>query len=156
MTSKIKQKRKIIIGFIGDHDVGKTHAANVLAKKNFHRISINEKVEEFAKHLFTKEEIDANRNYILNNVRRKGVNVHKEYWLNLALISVPDDKNYIIIDDLSTDEAECNKIKVYQIYRPNISRIKLPDIETIDNDSNIGEFNAKIVKLYEKLIGHKW
>lgn len=147
--------KKVAIGFIGDHNVGKTYAANLLEKKGFCHVSINNKVVEFANHLCSKEEIEANKFHILNRIRRRGSEVHKEYWLNLVLISIPDDKDYIVFDDLSVDEVECNKIKTYQIYRPNISRIKLPDIETIENDGNIEEFNAKIEKLYEKLTGKK-
>jgi len=143
--------KKIIIGFIGDHNVGKTMAANILKRKGFYKASINDKVEEFAKHLFPDDNWNKDRNVILNRVRRRGYVQCKEYWLNLILISVPDDKNFIVFDDLSIDEAESNKIGVYQIYRPGTSTIELPDIKTIVNDGNIADFTKKIEELYKEL-----
>ena len=145
--------KKIIIGFIGDHNAGKTAAANMLKKKGFHKASINEKVEEFAGHLFQPYEIEKDKAVILNNVRRKGCKVHKEYWLNLVLTSLSNDKIMIIFDDLSIDEAESNKIKVCQIYRPNISTIELPDIDTIVNDGSLKDLSAKIDAFYKKIVG---
>ena len=138
---------KIIIGFIGDHGVGKTMAANILKKRGFYKVSIANKVEEFALHLFKVEEIEKNRAVILNQVRRRGCNVHKEYWLNLILSTLPDDKNMVVIEDLSIDEIEHKKLDVYQIYRPNVSGIELPDIKTIRNDGSLRDFTLKIEAL---------
>lgn len=141
--------KKIIIGFIGDHNSGKTTAANILKRKGYFKASINDKVEEFTKHLFPDDSWMKYRNHVLNRVRRKGSDQCKEYWLNLILITVPDDKNYIVFDDLSIDEAKSNKIKVYQIYRPGISTIEIPDLETIVNDGTIKDFSDKILKIFK-------
>ena len=143
---------KIIIGFIGDHQVGKTTAANILKKMGFHKLSINTKVEEIAKYLFSQEEMKKNRNSILNEVRRRGVKVCKEYWLNLILVTLAEDKKLIVFDDYSIDEAMVKKSKVIQITRPNVTTIELPDIETIVNDGNIAEFTTKIEKLGKSLM----
>ena len=140
--------KKIIIGFIGDHNVGKTTAANVLRRKGFHKASISDKVEEFAKYLLPDSEWMKERNAVLNRIRRRGYQQSKEYWLNLILVSVPDDKKFIVFDDLSIDEAESQKIKVYQIVRPGTSTIELPDIETIVNDGSLKEFTTKIETLF--------
>ena len=142
---------KIIIGFIGDHNAGKTTAAQILKKKGFYAASINSKVKEFAKHLFSEDDIKREGATILNNVRRRGCSVHKEYWLNLVLISVADNKNFVVFDDLSIDEAMSKRIKVCQIYRPGVSRIRLPDIETIENDGSLKEFVEKIEDFHKKL-----
>lgn len=144
--------KKIIIGFIGDHNVGKTTAANILKRKGFYKASISDKVEEFAKHLFPDNDWAKERNLVLNRIRSRGCQQCKEYWLNLILISVPDDKSAIVFDDLSIDEAESNKIGVYQIVRPGISTIELPDIETIVNDGSLKDFISKIENLYNKLL----
>lgn len=141
--------KKIIIGFIGDHNSGKTTAANILKRKGYYKASINDKVEEFTKHLFPDDSWMKERNHTLNKVRRKGCDQCKEYWLNLILISVPNDKNYIVFDDLSIDEAQSKKIKVYQIYRPEVSTIELPDIETIVNNGTIKDFTDKILKTFK-------
>ena len=145
------KNKKIIIGFIGDHNVGKTVAANILKRKGFYKASINTKVEEFAKHLFPDNDWEKDRNIVLNRIRRRGCEQCKEYWLNLILISVPDDKNFIVFDDLSIDEAESKKIGVYQIYRPGISTIELPAIQTIVNDGSLKEFTVKIEELFHKI-----
>ena len=146
-----KKSKKVIIGFIGDHNAGKTVAAEILSEKGFYKASIITKVEEFAKHLFPKEIMGKDRNLILNRMRRKGCEQCKEYWFNLILISVPDDKNFIVFDDLSVAEASSDKITVYQIYRPGVSTIELPDIETIVNDGTMEEFTAKIENLFKKI-----
>jgi GTPase SAR1 family protein len=144
-------KKKIIIGFIGDHNVGKTTASNILRRKGFYKASINNKVEEFAKHLFPDNDLGKDRNIILNRIRRKGCEQCKEYWLNLILISVPDDKNFIVFDDLSIDEASSNKISVYQIVRPGVTTIELPDLKTIVNNSSLKDFTSKIDELFNEI-----
>ena len=53
----------------------------------------------------------------------------------------------IVIEDLSIDELENKQIDVYQIYRPNISTIELPDIKTIKNDGSLRDFTLKIEAL---------
>lgn len=147
--------KKVIIGFIGDHNVGKTTAANILRRKGFYKASISDKVEEFAKHLFPDNNWDKDRDLVLNRVRRRGCAQCKEYWLNLILISVPNDKNFIVFDDLSIDEAESNKIGVYQILRPEFSTIELPDVKTIVNDGSMDDFARKIEELHRELTGKK-
>jgi len=91
------------------------------------------------------------RNIILNRIRRKGCEQCKEYWLNLILISVPDDKNFIVFDDLSIDEASSNKISVYQIVRPGVTTIELPDLKTIVNNSSLKDFTSKIDELFNEI-----
>lgn len=140
--------KKVIIGFIGDHNAGKSLAASILKRKGFYKASINDKVEEFAKHLFPDNGFKENRNVILNRIRHRGCEQCKEYWLNLILISVPDDKNFIVFDDLSVDEAESKKIGVYQIIRPGVSTIELPEYKTIVNDGSLKDFTEKIDKLF--------
>ena len=144
--------KKIILGFIGEPNSGRTTAANILKKKGFHIVSLNSKVEEFAKHLFPEGDMEDNREVILGNIRERGCSVHKEYWLNLVLISVPDSKNFIVFDDISMAEASNKKIIAYQIYRPGISTVKLPDIDTIVNDGTIKEFTEKIKDLYKSIV----
>lgn len=144
---------KVIIGFIGDHNSGRTTSANILKKRGFYKASIGGKVEEFSKYLFPNKDIHDNA--VLNNIRRRGINVSKEYWLNLVLVTVPDDKNLIVFDDLSIDEVETNKIMAYQIYRHGVSTIKLPDIETIDNNGSLDDLAEKINQLYRRITGHE-
>ena len=140
------------MGFLGEENSGRTTAANVLKKKGFHKVSINDKVEEFASHLFQEEEMETDRLSILNNVRKRGIMVNKEYWLNLVLISVPDDKNNIVFDDISLDEASNKNVMAYQIYRPDVSTIELPDVEIILNDGSIADFTKKIQSLHDTLL----
>jgi len=141
---------KRIIGLIGTKDSGRTTAAKVLQKKGFYIVSINDKVAELASHLFSKEELQREGNVILNNVRKRGTKVNKDYWLNLILVSVPDNAKYIVFDDISLDEAENSKISAYQIYRPNVSAEKLDDIDTVENDGNLKDFTSKINNLYDR------
>ena len=142
---------KLVIGFKGEHNVGKTTAANIFKKQGFHKLSINSKVEEVAKYLFSKDELKQNAHSIINEVRRRGVKVCKEYWLNLMLVTVPEDKKHVVFDDFSIDEAEIKNVKTIQIVRPGVSTIELPDVETIINDGNLDKFTQKIEELHRKL-----
>ena len=142
---------KLIIGLIGEHGVGKTVAANTLKNLGFHKLSISSKVEDVAQYLFSKDEIKHNRNTILNEVRRRGIKVCKEYWLNLILVTLPSDTNLIVFDDFSIDEASVKKVKTIQIIRPSFTTLELPDLETIVNDSSLNDFKAKIEELGKKL-----
>ena len=148
----MKKIKKVIVGLLGTPNSGRTTAAKVLKKKGFYKASINNKVQEFANHLFSNEEMTMGKNDILNKIRERGYSVNKEYWLNLILISVPDDKGLIVFDDISLEEAYNSKIMVYQIYRPNISTTKLDDIETIVNDGSLKDFVRKIEELHNKIM----
>jgi len=143
---------KAIIGFIGDKNAGKTLAAGFLKEKGFHKVSIGSKIEEFAIHLFSEAELNENRDVILKKIRESGRKAHKSYWVNLLLISVPSKKNLIVFDDIELDEAIFNKIKIYQIYRPGVSSLQIPDIETIINDGTKKDLREKIEELYKKIL----
>jgi len=144
--------KKIIVGLLGCEKSGRTTAAKIFAKNGFRRASINKKVEEFASHLFSEEEMSKNKNVILNRIRQRGASVNKEYWLNLVLISVTDKTDYIVFDDISLEETSNSKIVVFQIYRPDVSSDRLDDVETIENDGTLKDFTKKIEDLSRRLI----
>jgi len=138
---------KIIIGFIGDSGVGKTFAAEFFEKKDFYKLSIDSKVKEFAKHLELGEESDT-----IRKIRERGYAVHKGYWLNLVLSSIPEDRDLIVFDDISVSEKSNEILQTYQIYRPNISTEKYDDIDIIENDGNLDKFTQELEKLYNVLL----
>jgi dephospho-CoA kinase len=142
--------KKVIIGLIGTEKSGRTTAAKMLEKKGFYHASINDKVAEFASHLFSKEELKRENNIIINKVRERGCSVNKEYWLNLVLVSAPDDTQYVVFDDISLDEVDNNKVMAYQIYRPGVSVEKLDDIETILNNGSLKDLASKIDAIHRK------
>jgi len=144
--------KKLILGLLGGENSGRTTAAKILAKKGFCRASINKKVEEFASHLFSSEELVTDKNVILNRIRQRGYSVNKEYWLNLVLISVADKTNYVVFDDVSLEEASNNKVVVVQVYRPNVSSVRVDGVETIENDGTLKDFTKKIEDLSKKLL----
>lgn len=113
--------------------------------------SINDKVAEFSSHLFSKQELETNGNSIMNQVRQRGCSVNKEYWLNLVLISVPDNVKYIVFDDISLDEANNDKVKAYQIYREGVSKERLEEIETIENNGGLKDLSNKIEEIYREI-----
>lgn len=141
------KKNKQIIAFIGDEGCGKTTASNFLAKHGFHKVEIINKVNDFARYLFTQKQFDCNKKEILENIRKRGCLVNKEYWINLVLISVPDSANRIVFDELMKEEIVNNKIKVYQIIRPNATKVVHSNVETIQNDGKLDEFYNKLLKL---------
>jgi len=139
---------KIIIGFMGQEDSGRSTAASVFKKKGFCKVSINSKVKEFASHLLgTKKINDAD----ILELRRRGHDVNKSYWINLALTSIDTDADGVVFDDIEAGEVLSDVVKIYQIYRPDVSTLQLPDVETIVNDGSKKEFVAKITDLYNSL-----
>ena len=148
---KKQKQKKVIVGFIGSNQSGRTTAAKMLKKKSFYMASINDKVSEFAAHLFSKDELERGGNTILNQVRQRGCSVNKEYWLNLVLISVPDDVQYIVFNDISMDEANNDKVMAYQILREGYSKEKLNEIETIENNGSLKDLSAKIESIYKDI-----
>jgi dephospho-CoA kinase len=147
--------KKVIIGLIGTAKSGRTTVAKMLEEKGFHFVSINEKVAEFAGHLFSEEELRREGNTIINKVRERGASVNKEYWLNLILVSVPDTAKYVVFDDISLDEVDNDKITAYQIYRPDVSSERLEDIETIENNGTIADLSSKVEDIYKKFTSSK-
>jgi len=133
---------KIIIGLVGEKGVGKTTAALVMKDKGFYKCSIKTKVKEFAGHLFN-ELNEENEEKILQQVRKRGKAIHKYYWLNLLLMSIPEEKKYIVIDDIELDDAN-NFVKIYSVYRPSISKERIKNVEEIVNEGTKEEFEKKI------------
>ena len=142
--------KKIIIGFTGDDGVGRRTAANALSKCGFHRVSVNSKVKEFAQHLFPDIDLSEHPE-IVEKVRKIGCSVHKEYWLNLILVSVSNSKDFIVFDDINPSDNLQDKIKLYHIYIPGVSKADIDGIEKIDNDGTKTAFIQKIELLSKSI-----
>ena len=71
---------KIIIGFTGEKGVGKTTAADFFSKNGYKKISINDKVKEFASYLFSDTNVEEEMDAVLFEVRKRGYSVNKDYW----------------------------------------------------------------------------
>ena len=143
-------KKKIIVGFIGEEGVGKTTASKVLVGEGFYRVSLMSKVEEFASYLFSKEEIAMNKEKILDQVKQRGIATYKKYWLNLVLMSIPESKDYIVIDDLEEgDVQDCSLIKLIEIHKEGLESKDKSEI--ITNDGTLKEFKEKIKSLVKYL-----
>lgn len=138
---------KNVIAMIGEQGSGRKTAANALRQLGFYRVSINDKVAEFANRLFSKEEMDKSRDEILREVRKRGFKVNPNYWFNLILIDIPDDKDRVVFDDVETDEIiESKAIKFYQILRPELPAQKLPNTEILNNDASKEAFIRTVQK----------
>ncbi|TRZ81788.1 hypothetical protein D4R86_02145 [bacterium] len=143
-------KKKIIVGFIGEKGVGKTTASKVLISEGFYRVSLMSKIEEFANYLFSDEEIALNKEKILNQVKQRGMATYKKYWLNLVLMAIPENKDYIVIDDLEEgDVQDCPIVKVIEIYKTKQEGNNKDGI--IINDGTLKEFKEKIKTLVKTL-----
>jgi len=142
-------KKKIIVGFIGEKGVGKTTASKVLISEGFYRVSLMSKIEEFANYLFSDEEIALNKEKILNQVKQRGMATYNKYWLNMVLMAIPENKDYIVIDDLEEgDVQDCPIVKVIEIYKTKQEGNK---DGIIINDGTLKEFKEKIKTLVKTL-----
>jgi len=143
-------KQKIIVGFVGDEGVGKTTASNVLSKEGFYKVSLMAKVEEVAKYLFTSEELAADGS-ILKEVKRRGNATYSGYWINLALMSIPEKKDLIVIDGLEDiDTQACPIIKIVEIVKSDEDTPMYKGLKVV-NDVGKKEFKEKIKTLIKTL-----
>ena len=143
--------KKIIVGFIGDTDVGKSTAASVLEELGFYRLSIDFKVKEFAMQLLGEESPDE---ATIGAVREKGYGVNRGYWLNLTLMSVQDEVDYMVIDDLQEGDMIRNVVVPYHIVRGDcIQTGTIIDSATvIFNNSTLDDFQGNIESIFAPLI----
>jgi len=136
--------KKKIFGFTSDNKADKDAAVNFLINHGFYKVSIKNKVEEFAQHLFTKKEILSDKEKIIENIRKRGLVVNKEYWVNLVLVSVPNNVDFIVFEDILPEEVRGNKIKVYNIVR-STNNLNNPSIfENITFDENVEDLYKKL------------
>lgn len=144
-----QKTNKVIIGFIGDHNAGKTCAANILEKHGFYKVSITNKVKEFIS--FLLKDISAEeKEKSIPIVREKGYKINSCFWLNLVLTSIDDDKDNIVFDDISMHEVKYSIVTPYQIYRKGVSLSIIPNIQIIENNLELKDFEEKIVKKFVK------
>jgi len=142
---------KIIVGFIGEEGAGKSEAASALKELGFTALSIDKKVIEFAVQLLGQESPDE---ATVQAVREKGYGVNRGYWLNLTLMDVPDDVDYMVIDDLHTNDMLRNVVVPYHIVRSD--GLQPDDVidgaTVIFNTSTLGDFKDKVKSIFAPLI----
>ena len=139
--------RKIIIGLLGDDRISRQQVAKVFSDIGFYRTSIVSKTTELAKYLLPGDRFPEET---LDQIRQRGYNVSKCYWINLVLASAPDDKELILIDDLQEEDIIEGVITPYIVTNDNT---KLSNgVETINASSKDLEsvVHGKIKRLASK------
>ena len=153
-----------IIGFCGGFfdisGVGKTTAANTLVEKyNFHLCHIGDNIEKIAKKTTQWDGIKDKKGIeILSKICIEGRTINQNYWINLALASIPENKNRIVFDDISFTN-EYNIIKnmagiLILIQRTGFSQPEwdfTPD-HILNNNSTIEDFTKNTCTLVENLL----
>lgn len=152
------------VGFCGGKfcsgGVGKTTAANHLVKKhNFCLCDLSSPVEQSAKKLSNWDgKKDAKGLSILNETCIAGRKINENYWLHLALASIPADKNFRIVFDNVYFKNEAIFIKnngglVVHIDRNGFEDIDLDFISdySIINNGTLNDFEKRIDELVNKL-----
>ena len=136
--------KRIIIGLAGEKDAGKTTAAKVLSDMGFYYVSINDKVLELANYLCT-EKISQKH---LDDIRNKGYNVSRLYWINLIMSSLPEDKRRIVIDDMREEDDIQQVIIPFYITRDSGTHA-IKGFKTVRNLSNLDSFKKLIKEMFE-------
>lgn len=148
-------KKKTIVALIGKEGVGKTTACKVFGKEGFHKISLMAKVIEVASYLFTDEELESDDGSLLRRVKQRGNATYSGYWLNLALMSVPEKKELIVIDDIEEEDFKsCSIIQSVEIVKTKETEETEglnPNKIIIENEGNLKEFKDRIKTLARKL-----
>lgn len=103
----MSNKRKNIIGLMGNA-AKRSKTADFLEKHGFYRVSIINKVKELS--MYIKGD--------LNELRKKGYEVNRYYWINLLLSSIPPDITKIVIEDLEMNDVVNNVLDAYLFVNP--------------------------------------
>lgn len=150
-------------GLFGSNGVGKTTASNFLVKNfNFCLCSISKNIEESAKKLCKwNGNKDKDGLEILNNICIFGRKINENYWLNVALASIPKSEKRIVFDDIFFSN-EANFIKNNKGFVIYIERngYEQPQLDfnydsILKNSSDINNFEKNIEKLTLKLYNIK-
>jgi hypothetical protein len=148
--------QKTIIGFCGgkwgESGVGKTTAAGFLVEKGFFLVSFSDPIEKVARAQcgWDGDRGRAGKN-LLDKVCRSGRKTSEDYWLNLALKSLPSDRDRIVFDDVYFENEfrfiKSQGGKVIRILRPPTLDADLsfdPD-ETVFNKGGMDNFKDAIL-----------
>lgn len=128
-----KQKRsKRVVAVIGPPNAGKTEATKVFNDVGFYRIDSHDKILDFVKTLFGGKITDENSTSLVETTKKRGCNLNRTYWLNLALSSIPANEDCIILDNFTLPELYDTDIEVFMIDR--VKEDELADV--LDEDSD--------------------
>ena len=114
-------ENKRIIGLIGKHSLTRAISFK-LEKRGFCKISLVEKVQEFASYFLPKD--DVNKEQLIQKFREKAYKVNRHYWINLLLSSVNPECKNIVIDDLMEEDVVVETMDVYRITDENFLEVQ--------------------------------
>ena len=154
---------KLMLGFcgglFGSHGVGKTTACKFVSEKyGFYWCDIAGVIEEAAKKLYhwngTKDDDGLNA---LNKTCISGRKLNENYWLNIAIASIPKESSRVVFDNVFfTNEADFikkHKGFIIKLNRPVYESVSLDfDVDyTIENNGNIAELEDNVAKLIKQM-----
>lgn len=101
--------KKTIIGIIGEKDARLKALCDSLEKNKFKKVKIVDKVKEVSRYI-VRGEISQGA---LEQIRIRGYQVNKLYWVNLLLSSMKDADLNIVIEDLQEMDIVDGVMMVY-------------------------------------------
>ena len=105
--------KKMVVGITGYEELVKD-VVQIFEDTGFYTIILSERVQDFAQYPL-KDDFDTSN---LMQIRKRGIDVCKAYWVNLSLTSLPKDKDLIVIEDLLPEEIS-STFQVYQVLKPS-------------------------------------
>lgn len=154
MHNAQKTKQKIILGILPtDPYNGKDAFLKQVTCNGFVVHSVSSKIREMAKYLLKMENVSEISQEDIDKIRSRGYAVNKLYWVNLLLTSVPENEDYIIIEDVWYDdlyEGYVTPVVSDPILVPNVDFVKYPTILS----GNV-EIKRWIKEIEEKLYNTK-
>ena len=101
--------KKTIIGIIGEKDARLKALCEHLEKNKFKKVKIADKVKEVSRYLVRGEVSQS----ALEQIRTRGYQVNKLYWVNLLLSSMKDADLNIVIEDLQEMDIVDGVMMIY-------------------------------------------
>jgi len=142
--------KKTVIAIVGSPKAGKTTASKMLEEHGFCLLDINQKVRQFAQSLFSAKALNGeNADTIIEQVRDRGRKVSKNYWLNLVLVSVPEEVDYVVIDNACIEGLRGSPVIPYQITREFDDEPY--DCDVIYNSGSLADLEQKMAEIAELL-----
>lgn len=112
---------KIITGIISDDSELTSRFICHALKCGFHCFSINDKVVEVAKYLLPPRYVtDQDK---IRKFRKHGCSVHRLFWTNMLLSSIPEKCKRVLITDMNEEDCVKDVMKVYRLNEKNIEKM---------------------------------
>jgi len=86
-------------------------------EKGFSVYSLNDKIREMSGYLHPRQSKD-----VISKLRKSGYKIHKHYWINLLIASIPKN-NKILFTELEEEDCIPKIMEIHRVDRKNLEDV---------------------------------